>query len=661
MAFAKKHLAFLLLILLPVIILPEQVGYRVPTHLPSCHYRIDARIDPDRGVIEGKAVVSFKNDSRLDIGVLAFEWKIDQDYILEISAPGTSLTLINPDEEDALPSPLFYRLREPLLPGSSITLFLTFRNTFAVQSPPPEESGSTHWYPRIWWDGLPTHDSFSVKLESPDDFALAFSGRLDKTTGRYEAKGVKSCGYYLGRNQICCSREVEGVQVTTLATQKGASAAAICLDTAVDSIRFYKEWLGFYPYPFLYIIPGGKGRWGGYPFATGIVVIHGEETYKEGESNLHWQQITAHEIGHEYWGEWVLDPDKPAWFWIGMGIFADTKYVLSRKLNSNRRSNWFNYYINGVPMHYDTTVDIPPHFLSKIRYDRNNTVIHSKGFGIISSLDSVLGRETFERIYKKCLQVYGGKHLGWREFQRFCELESGRNLNWFFEQMVRSNTYLCYQVDSTECRPRGKGFLSVAKIKQAGTMTLPVPVKAVFEDGSEQRQTTSRHPGNHRLNFSSRSPLKQVVLDPEGKLPMLKRPLPVISDETREILSRGWRNEQSEQVYEKVKNEKGLDNVFWHRLAINLYDRNLFVEAADCFQRVLTTDTDRHSRFTVSGWLGLLYDLMGERRKAIGYYREALRHDSGETIRLGWTGIRMNRNWLEERLHSPFVREEKKE
>gem|GEM_PF-2428793 len=105
----------------------------------------------------------------------------------------------------------------------------------------------------------------------------------------------------------------------------------------MDVVRFCKEWLNFYPYPFLYIIPGGSGRWGGYPFATGIVAIHGQETFKEGEPLVWWRHITSHEIRHEYWGEWVLDPDNPDWLRIGMGIFIDTEYMLARHFDPEMR------------------------------------------------------------------------------------------------------------------------------------------------------------------------------------------------------------------------------------------------------------------------------------------------------------------------------------
>jgi hypothetical protein len=219
---------------------------------------------------------------------------------------------------------------------------------------------------------------------------------LNENTGRYEIDGAKSFGIHLAKDQKSETREVDGIQVTALFTEKGLKAALVCLDTAVDAIKYYKDWLGFYPHKFLYIIPGGSGRWGGYPFATGIVVIHGEETFKEGESLMHWQRITAHEIGHEYWGEWVLDPERPAWVWIGMGIFADTEYILARDVDPERRQSWMSNYVNGMAMYNDTTVDIPPARLSKIRYDHNNTVIHSKGFSIVS-----LGMEGIAAVLRK--------------------------------------------------------------------------------------------------------------------------------------------------------------------------------------------------------------------------------------------------------------------
>ncbi len=628
-------------------------GYWVPADPPKCHYSIDAKIRPDKGFIRGTETVTLKDDFSRAIGVVAFDWRMSQSYAIDVTVDGEPLMLLNGKEKGPAESPLFYRLPEPVGPGKQVQLQISFENSFPVDEDNPT-FGRTSWYPRLWWDGLPVHDSFSVKVDVPEGWAMAISGRLNEKNGRLEIDGARTFGVHLAKNHLSESREVDGIKVTTLFTEKGAKAAEACMDTAVDAITFYKSWLGFYPHEFLYIIPGGPGRWGGYPFATGIVVIHGEETFKEGEPLTHWQRITAHEIGHEYWGEWVLDQERPAWVWIGMGIFADTEYILSRGIDPQRRQGWMSNYLNGTAMYNDTTVDIPPAQLVKIRYDHNNTVIHSKGFSIVSALDCALGRETFETIYKKCLQVYGGRRLGWRELQRFFEMESGRNLSWFFDQWVRSNAYLCYRIESTESKPDGEGFASVVKVKQLGTMAMPVPVKAVFEDGSDQVKNTDRSLETSVLTFTSKSALKDAIIDPEHKLAMQEEPLPEISDEAAEMLSLGWDIEDSPEVYKTLKEENIANSGMLYRIGMGLYEFEDYAAAFDCFQKITNLATDENTRFASFGWLGLLKDVMGKREEALGYYKQALDHDTGESMSHSWLRIHMDRKWLEERLKSPF-------
>lgn len=652
----------LVLILISSLLLVQlanaQQKFWVPFNPPKCHYTIDAHIDLERNLIMGRETVSLKNDSNGSIFVVALDWSIGVDSSIDITAAGKSLKLLNSKKESQVSSPLFFQLSEPVEPGSKVELDITFTKKFKFSNKDTEFK-MVRSYPRLWWDGLPVHDSFSVKLDIPEGFALAISGRLNEKTGRYEIEGAKTLGIYLGKNQKTESREVEGVLITTLFTEKGAKCAAVCMDTAVDVVKFYKEWLGFYPFRFLFIIPGGKGRWGGGPFATGIVAIHGQETFKEGESLLHWQRITAHEIGHEYWGEWVLDPDKPKWLWIGMGIFADTEYLIARKINPEQRARWLGNYINGIPMYYDTTVDIPPDRLSKIKYDHNNIIVHSKCFGIISALDAVLGREVFERIYKKCLRIYGGKRLSWREFQRFCEKETGQNLRWFFDQWVRSNKYLCYQIESEESRREENEFLSVIRVKRLGSMKMPVPVKVFFEDGTEQVKLTSRNLEVSILTFRSAARLKKAVLNPEKKLAMLENPLPEISNKAAEVVSVGWDTEDSHEVYQKIIDEDIPSTSIWYSLGMDLYEVEHFPEAFHCFKKMSELGTSVFAGFVSLSCMGILKDLLGEREEALVYYKEALKYDTEDSFRLPRLRTRIDRQWIEERLKTPFKLKEK--
>jgi tetratricopeptide (TPR) repeat protein len=632
-----------------------QVGYKVPAEIPKSHYRIDARIElVVPGSIEGKESIVFKNSSTAEIEMIALDWAIDPESSLRLSVSGKELIPLNPENIATLPSPLFFRLPKPLKPGKKIEMAVTFNKPVEF-SAKDREFKDTRWYPRLWWDGLPLHDSFSVKIDIPAGFALAASGRLNSKTGRYENDGAKTFGIYLGKDMKTESREVDGVLVTTIATEKGAKCAAVSLETAVDVIRFCQGWLGFYPFKFLSIIPGGSGRYGGYPFATGIVVIHGQETFKEEEPILWWQWITAHEIGHEYWGEWVLDPDDPAWLWIGMGIFIDTEYLTASGIDPERRRKWMANYLNGLTIHYDMTVDIPRARLEKIQYDHNNTVVHSKGPSIIFALDAVLGRDAFMKIYRKCLREYGGKRLAWREFQRFCEKETGQSLGWFFEQWVRTNSYLCYKIESQDCKQQGDEFVSTVKVRNFGKMKMPIPVKAIFEDGSEQTQVVNRLFDVESLVFRSRAKLKESVLDPEKKFAMVDEPVPPVSPAVAEALSLGWEGKDSPAVFQAIKGEDIRGSRIWYRLGMELYEFGRYADSFECFQNVSNLQPDGEEKFAALGWMGLLKDLQGKRADALAHYREALKYDTGKPMRHGYLRVRIDRAWLEDRLKTPFT------
>jgi tetratricopeptide (TPR) repeat protein len=281
-------------------------------------------------------------------------------------------------------------------------------------------------------------------------------------------------------------------------------------------------------------------------------------------------------------------------------------------------------------------------------------VIHSKGFSIVSALDSVLGRETFERIYKKCLQVHGGKRLGWRELQRFFEKESGQNLDWFFDQWVRSNKYLCYKIEARESSQEGEGYISRIKVRRLGTMQMPIPVKAVFDDGSEQMEMTDRSLDIQELSFESRSKLKEAVIDPEHKLAMLDEPLAEISEEAEEMLALGWSMDNLPELYQKIKEENIKNSSMLYRIGMGLYEDEDYDQAFDCFQKILKFGTDPETKFASYGWLGLLKDIMGERSQALGYYRQALDNYTGEGMSHSWLRINMNKDWFEDRLKTPF-------
>jgi tetratricopeptide (TPR) repeat protein len=611
-------------------------------------------VDVAAGAVEGRETISLRNTGRAPIGIVAFDWAVGATSTLVVTAGGRRLFPPDGPPFEPRPRPVMITLPEVLVPGATVKLDVSFRQSrdFGGRAGMISSDG---WYPRLWWDGLEHHDAFSVKLDAPDGVAVIASGRLDPKTGRYEAAAARTFGLCLAPGLKSAARETDGVLITAYFTDKGAQAAAVCLETAADAVRFYKEWLGFYPFPFLNIIPGGEGRWGGYPVATGIVAIHGLETYVDGEPPRHWQHITSHEIGHQYWGEWVLDADTPAWTWIAMGIFADTEYMTVRGFDPDRRAGWMGNYVNAVPRHYDMTLDAPPGRDEAVRFDFNNIVVHSKGPAAIFALDAVLGREAFLRFYKRCLGDFGGRRLGWRNLQAIAEAESGQNLAWFFDAWIRSNQYLCYGVEAQDGREDGRGgFISEVRVRRLGTMSMPVPVQAVFEDGSTGIARTDRTRAVTTLVFKSRSRLRDVVIDPEKKLARVETPVPGISPAAAAALAFGWDAGDVGRVYAAVKDQPVMDGDLWYSLGTDLYGEGRLDEAADCFAKAADLQRSPARKFGALGWLGLLDDLRGRRAAALVRYRAALAIAPSWPVRHDQFKITMDKAWVEERLKTPF-------
>jgi len=656
----KSRCPYLLSVLIVLVLFGASAGlasdaYWVPKDPPKAHYRIEARIDLDSRLISGTERITLKNTAARPLEFLAVDWQIRDDDSLDLRLNGAPLILINPRQTPPVASPLVYRLPRPLAPGEEVTLAARFAAGL-VAGPEAAQIGLNTWYPRLWWDGLPVHDSFEVKVNDLPGYALAVSGRLDPQTGFYKNDGARTFGLYYGRGLLSAEREVEGVLVRALFTEKGAPCARFCLDTATDVIRYYKNWLGFYPFSVLTIVPGAPDPIGGYPMYTGIVVIHGQEKFDPAKPN-HWTFITAHEIGHQYWSEYVLEDDNPDWLWISLGIYADRSYCRASNIVPLPERAIMEVYFEGVTQHLDTTEDRPAEQVAKITFDFNNIVVHGKGFAIISALESVLGRDIFAGIYKSCLKTYGGRRLGWREFQRFCEETSGVNLKWFFEEWVRSNKILSVRVKSLDISEKNGHFVTQVTVESLGSLRMPVPVEAVFEDGSKARQFTDRLFREQTLTFWSTHGLKTIVLDPDKELANIENlPPPTAGEVAGRIEDADWTGigELALDLCNQAKKTDPASRRSWFKLGLLLFDGGYYPDAFDAFRMSATKSRDPRDLFGSEVWMGILQDLIGNRTEAIKHYQEALKRGGDSSLQHDQYGLKINRAWIEERLKTPF-------
>ncbi len=615
-----------------------------PVAPPRAHYSVDMKFVPDPARLEGTETIRFRNDTQRPIGRIALQW---YGNVVRVRANG-----VPAERAPGKYSVALYDLPKDVRPGGEIELSIDFGTPWKLD--PKNGSAITSYLsPQLWW-GFGTLDDYQVRLQAPEGYAVATSGRYDPHAGKYVAEGARMFGLFIGKGYESAEADAGDVRVRAVFTAAGRPCAELLLKTAVDVIGFYRQQLGFYPHGSLSIVPGMNYPAGGYPPATGLVVIHGQERFSE-RPDPFWRWITAHEIGHMYWSNYVLaqGPDDLTWLMIGLGLHADHEYRRARDITGGTGALEQNY-VSGVQQGIDTTMDVTPEQEAAIHWDFNNIVEHGKSIAFLNALESVIGTEIFAKVYRRCLKEYAGRQLGWREFQRIAEVESGQDLGWFFDEWVRSSGNAAYRVAGQECTPAGNAFDCTVRVERLGKMRMPVSVAARFEDGSEQRAQTDRLADLDALKFPGQSPLKEVVIDPDHAV-ALAEPSPSAELEAK-ISQMAWTGvgDEALKVCRQARELKIQDGGVWFKLGLLLYDGRHYPEALEAMASVAPSDPDWG--FAALVWQGHLLDLLGRRADAVARYQEALKVPNPRAMRHDQYHLVIDKQWVQERLNTPFER-----
>ncbi len=634
-------------------------GLLTPVEPPRAQYDIDCKIkfDSTRAIVSGVETISFTNNSTLSLDRLELEWTIDSLHWLHITANGEVAEVLPVVSGD---DPVIVRLPQAISPGQKLEITAEFERKYAFEPGDPKHMW-TIWYPRVYW-GMQAQDDFVVKIENRSDYTLASSGLYDPETDTYRATGVRRYGLYFLKGGDVTEQQTEGVTVRIVHTPAATECANLVMETALDAIAYYKKRFGFYPSTHIDIFQGADNPMGGYPAATSLVGIHGMERMSEREE-LHWRWITAHELGHQYWFEHVMaeEPYQIGWLMIGLGIYVDREYSRYAGLAPDKHLGLMSRFIDGVREGLDTRADVQGDYLDDMGFDFNNVVVHGKGYSIISALNCLLGDTLFDRIHSRCLREFAGKRMGFYDFQTVCEQESGQDLNWFFDQWVRSMRFPAYEIASQQCASQDGWFVSKITVERTGTLDMPVPVTAYFADGTRQTKFSERLQLVSRLLFESDAHLDSVVIDAGKEIAMVVPPPSSGEMEIRKTLSSLPPRADIDSLPTLVAQALEMDidqTLFWGQLGRKLYDWALYEEALAVFKRRADLLEDAESEWVVSayGWQGLLLDLLDRRTEAIAAYEKALGTPTDREFSYNGDPVTISREWLLLRVETPYER-----
>ncbi|MFC2151015.1 M1 family aminopeptidase [Bacteroidota bacterium] len=297
------------------------------------------------------------------------------------------------------------------------------------------------------------------------------------------------------------------------------------LEYADNVIRFYKDTIGFYPGKTLTIVPGYPKPYGGWPICPNVVGVHRGIDQKGDGAETHAEWITAHEIGHQYWGfNYILEPlDYPQWLGISMGIYTDRLYA--RKYNVAKKYNHFMYYYRwGVRQGYNTTIMQTVDTLNKQNFDWNNVIKHGKSFAVLDLLEDEIGENNFNKVFVHILNNYQGINVTLDMFKKACEEKSNQDLDWFFDQWYYTNDSLGYQVTDAKLVQQSDSIQTECTILKTGNaIASNVEIGFQFENGEMIIKTINGKDSSTKLSILTKQEIKKIIIDPHEKLPVVNK------------------------------------------------------------------------------------------------------------------------------------------
>ncbi|MEE8411125.1 MAG: M1 family aminopeptidase, partial [Acidobacteriota bacterium] len=334
------------------------------------------------------------------------------------------------------------------------------------------------------------------------------------------------------------------------------------LDATKAALEHYGLWYGAYPYGHVTVIDPAWGSGAGgmeYPtlFTCGTGI---DRPFGAGSP----EGVTVHEAGHQFWYGIVGNNEfEYAWLDEGLNTYStirtmqetygnsfvvrrylappDARGILALAFPEIRNDPWMGR-LNRYRDDASSDVQNTPTF--RYHPKTGGSLSYSKTALWLRTLENYLGWETFQPIMAAFFERYAFKHPTPEDFVAVANEVSGRDLNWFFDQVIYDSVAFDYAIDSVSSKPVGlkglagddgepvyvdpkdddeqedeeKRWLTDVVVRRHGGGRFPVQVKMVFENGDE---SIHEWDGQDRWTIFSEehgSKLSYVVVDPEGVL-----------------------------------------------------------------------------------------------------------------------------------------------
>jgi len=336
-------------------------------------------------------------------------------------------------------------------------------------------------------------------------------------------------------------------------------------------------------------------------------------------------RLLANTIAHQWWGVSVSPASLDDW-WLSDGFarYSEARYIENAAGTAGLEEAVKDMSVGALA--YDT---VPLATVGKLDMfsPEFQSLVTDKGAMILHMLRWVEGDQKYDLTMRTFATKYAGKSASLDDFRAIAERDYGDKLTWFFSQWLDSTGAPEFKTKYTVYRlGNNKGFRVVGQITQdLDLFRMPVDLK-IDTDGKTEEKRIEVVGTDSPFTIETFGKPRRISIDPGNRV--LKNSSDV---KLRASIQRGQAFVQQGDYaaalseYNKALAVSKNSSLAHYRVAEVFFQQKNYQASANAYRDSLNGDGEpRWTEVWSHIQLGKIFDVTGQRERAVGEYRQAL-------------------------------------
>jgi hypothetical protein len=364
-------------------------------------------------------------------------------------------------------------------------------------------------------------------------------------------------------------------------------------------------------------------------------------------------KLLADTIAHQWWGVSVSPASKDdRWISDGFSRYSEARYVESAAGEAGLEEMVKDMSVGALA--YDS---VPLSSADKLDYfsPEFQSLVTDKGAMILHMLRWVVGEKKYLTIMRDFATKYAGKPANTDDFRELSEKVYGEKLTWFYSQWMDSTSAPEFKAKYTVYRlGNNKGFRIVGAITQdLDLFRMPVSLK-IDTDGRTEEKRIDVVGTDSPFSVETFGRPRRIMVDPENRVLTNSRDVKLRSS----ILRGQGLTQQGDLAGALSEFNKALEvsknsSLAHYRIAEVFFLQRNYQASANAYRESLNGDGEpRWTEVWSHLQLGKIFDVTGQRERAINEYRQAIQTNDNTQ-----GALEESRKYMQK----PYEREKEKE